>query len=259
MHGVIKNLSMALSDKRYVIEEQFHDTKAIEGVNDFYKFGALAIADEYLWLCMGDLRGKRVLEIGCGDGVSSVRFAESGAHVSCIDISGEMVELTKKLAEEQGLSDRIEARKMTGEQLNFPDQQFDIVYGHSVLHHLDLDLTRQHLARVLKPGGFGIFLEPLDYNPLLNFFRLLTPQRRTPTEKPLTFTQIKFLARAFSRWEHKEFYLFSLIAFFWYYVLRNKKLFHATLKFLSPIDEFLFRLVPPLSNLAWVTIVKFHK
>lgn len=247
-----------MSDERYIIEEQFHDTKALEGVNDFYKFGALEIADLFLWSWMGDLQGKHVLEIGCGDGGSTVRFARMGANVSCIDISGEMVELTKKRANECGVSSKVNARKMTGEQLDFPDQQFDIIYGHSVLHHLDLQLAKQHLARVLKPNGFGIFLEPLNYNPILNLFRVFTPHRRTPTEKPLTFRQIKFLADSFSRWEHKEFHLISLIAFFWYYVLRNRNLFNATFKILTPVDRLLFKVFPPLSKLAWVTIVKLY-
>ena len=68
---------------RHRIEQDFHDAKAREGVDDFYGFGALEAADTYVFESLGDLRGRRVLELGCGDGETSVRLARaSGSHLT---------------------------------------------------------------------------------------------------------------------------------------------------------------------------------
>ncbi|HTR81285.1 MAG TPA: class I SAM-dependent methyltransferase [Bacteroidota bacterium] len=242
---------------RHKVEEEFHDTKARDGVHDFYEYGALSLADSFLFSSLGNLRGKRLLEIGCGDGEATVRFAKAGAFITAIDISGGMVELTKKKVHEADLDANVVARQMGGEDLDLEQGYFDIVYGHSILHHLNLDIATPKIARALKKGGTAAFLEPLDYNPILAFFRLLTPHRRTPTEKPLKFSQFKSMAQQFSNWEHKEFYLFSLGAFFWYYVIRNRSLFQLTLRTLAGFDRLVFKMIPYFRKYAWVTVVRY--
>lgn len=244
---------------RHKIEEQFHDAKAREGVDDFYGFGVLTEADGFLWSWLGDLCGKRLLEIGCGDGSATVRFAKAGALVTAIDISSAMLELTERVVVEHGVGDKVVTYHKGGEDVDFPAESFDIVYGHSVLHHLNLDVAIPRLARILKPKGIAAFLEPLGHNPILNSFRILTPHRRTPTEKPLTFDQLNVIAGNFSRCEHREFYLFSLVAFFWYYVIRNRKLFQFTLGRLASVDSYLFKTLPFARKYAWVAVIRYTK
>jgi SAM-dependent methyltransferase len=244
---------------RHEVEEEFHDAKAVEGVNDFYNFGALEIPDAFAVSALGDVRGKLLLDIGCGDGANCVRFAKAGASVTGIDISGEMVELTKKTAALEGVGEKVYAVRMSGEELQFPDASFDLIYGHSILHHLNLEVASRDLQRILRPGGIAVFVEPLNYNPVLNLFRRLTPQRRTPTEKPLTFRQVEDLARAFSSSVHREFHLFSLCAFIWYYGLRSKRLFQATIRAGSRFDSLLFKIMPSLRHYAWVSVIRLVK
>jgi SAM-dependent methyltransferase len=246
-------------EDRHKIEEEFHDSKAIHGVDDFYRYGALSLADETLFSSLGDLHGKHLLEIGCGDGTGTLRFARAGAFVTAIDISGEMVELTKQVVRAEGLGGRVQAFRMGGENIEFPEASFDIVYGHSILHHLNLDIAGPRIARVLKPGGVAAFLEPLEYNPVLNLFRRLTPQRRTPTEKPIRWEQFRALGSDFGDWRHEEFYLVSLLAFAWYYGIRSKSMFALTQELLCKCDRALFRLFPFLRRYAWVTVVHFVK
>jgi len=245
--------------ERHEIEERFHDEKALRGVRDFYSFGALDEADRFSREALGDLSGRSLLEIGCGDGEVTVLFAKAGARVTGIDISGEMVSLARGRAGEAGVADRVKALRMSGEDLDFPDSSFDVIYGHSILHHLNLEISARHLERLLRPGGVAVFLEPLDFNPILNLFRLLTPGRRTPTEQPLRFDQLEEIGRRFSGWEHREFYLCALVAFVWYYGIRNETMFRLTMNLFSPIDRIIFRLAPFLRRYAWVTVVKFRK
>jgi len=81
---------------------------------------------------------------------------------------------------------------MNAEQMAFADDTFDMVFGHSVLHHTDLRLTRGETYRILKTGGIGVFVEPLGHNPLVNLFRRLTPHWRTPAERPFTWDALVF-------------------------------------------------------------------
>jgi SAM-dependent methyltransferase len=153
----------------------------------------------------------------------------------------------------------VDAQVTGGEDIEFPDSSFDVVYGHSVLHHMNLDIATPKIVHVLKAGGVAAFLEPLDHNLLLRAFRMLTPHRRTPTEQPVRLDQMEHMAAQFSRWEHREFYLLSLAAFVWYYGIKSKTLFHATMNLLSPVDDRLCNAVPFLGKLAWVTVVRFVK
>jgi len=50
---------------------------------------------------------------------------------------------------------------MNAEELKFADDYFDIVCGGAILHHLDLNKALSEIARVLKPDGKAIFVEPL--------------------------------------------------------------------------------------------------
>jgi ubiquinone/menaquinone biosynthesis C-methylase UbiE len=245
--------------ERQRVEEEFHDAKARIPKGDFYRFGAIEQANRCLREWIGDVKGKVVLEIGCGEGETIVQFADAGAIVHGIDISQEMVERAIARAEENGVRSRITVVQMGGEELEFPDESVDIVFGQSVLHHLSIDLAMKEIRRVLRPGGSAFFLEPLDHNPIVAVFRRLTPQRRTPTERPLSQEQIMTVGSRFSYWAQREFYLFSLLAFFWYYVIRSEKLFRSTLTIFSWFDEWIFKRFPSSRRYAWVTILQFTR
>ena len=103
--------------------------------------------------------GMRVLEVGCGTGLFTERFAATGASVVAIDVSGALLEKAR-------------ARKLSGvEFLEVPLEgaghlgPFDAVIGSSVLHHLDLEPALAMLFRLLVPGGVASFAEPNILNP----------------------------------------------------------------------------------------------
>ena len=97
-------------------------------------------------------RGLRVLEIGCGLGTDGAQFAASGADYTGIDLTKASIELARKKFELAGL--RGEFRVADAEALDFPDNSFDLVYSHGVLHHTPDTASAVHeIHRVLKPGG----------------------------------------------------------------------------------------------------------
>ena len=107
-------------------------------VHDFVEFGR--------W------RDKDVLEVGCGLGTDTVRFARAGAHVSAVDLTEAAVELTRRrLADEGREASVVQA---DAEDLPFADDSFDLVYSWGVLHHTPATARAvAEVARVLRPGG----------------------------------------------------------------------------------------------------------
>jgi SAM-dependent methyltransferase len=95
--------------------------------------------------------------------------------------------------------------------LPFPDRTFDAVLGKQILHHLDLRVAVPEIARVLRPGGRAVFLEPLIHNPLLEGYRRLTPHLRSPTERALSMDDIAWMGSHFRSYRHREFILFAIL------------------------------------------------
>jgi SAM-dependent methyltransferase len=100
-----------------------------------------------------DFHGKRVLEIGLGQGADAEQMIRGGGLWSGIDISAESV---------RRVAGRFRVRALPHETLAmasalalpFRDQTFDLVFSHGVLHHIpDILRAQQEIARVLKPGG----------------------------------------------------------------------------------------------------------
>src|SRR5436190_6532336 len=110
---------------------------------------------------LGDVRGRALLDFGCGMGEEAVCFARLGADVTAIDVSPVGVRMTRDRAARNGLSDRVSPHVMDATALTFPDGSFDLVHGLGILHHVGLRMGLVEVRRVLKPGGVGVFLEPM--------------------------------------------------------------------------------------------------
>jgi len=99
-----------------------------------------------------ELRGKDVLEIGCGTGVHARLLAQAGARLSAVDLTPTAVELTRRRLELAGLS--ADVREADAERLPYADGSFDFVWSWGVIHHSEnTDRVIGEIARVLRPGG----------------------------------------------------------------------------------------------------------
>jgi SAM-dependent methyltransferase len=246
-------VSLTLAE-RHKVEQEFHDHVAGRERTDFYAWGALDAADAYARSLVELPAGATILDLGCGDGENTLYFAERGARVCAVDISAGQVAVTRARVAAAGLADRVSVQQMSAEYLGFADGTFDYIFGHSVMHHTDLAIARAETRRILRPGGRAVFLEPLDHNPLLQLFRRLTPNRRTPTERPLLLRDIAFFAEPFAEAQHREFYLLALAA--WGFVpLRSRSLYRLALAALNQVDRALMSAWPGLGRYAWVTVI----
>lgn len=104
------------------------------------------------------LRGKKVLEIGTGQGAESQRLIESGAEYYGIDLTEESIHRVKTRLDLFGLPYR-QLQVMNAENLAFPDECFDLVFSHGVIHHSPrIDAIVAQIRRVLKPGGQAVVM-----------------------------------------------------------------------------------------------------
>ncbi len=105
--------------------------------------------------------GKRVLEIGCGTGMFTEIFAATGADVTAVDLSPELL---VKARSRQLPTARIRFLEKPFEECDV-DGPFDAVIGSSVLHHLDMRRALPKIFSLLKSGGYFSFAEPNMLNP----------------------------------------------------------------------------------------------
>jgi len=108
---------------------------------------------------------RTALELGCGTGFFLLNLKQAGVieegHVT--DLSPGMVVVARRNARSLGFE--VDGRVADAESIPYPDDTFDLVVGHAVLHHIpDVQLALAEVLRVLKPGGRFVFAgEPTRY------------------------------------------------------------------------------------------------
>jgi len=101
---------------------------------------------------VGDVKGCKILDVGCGDGEFAVELSMRGAIVVGIDASAEMIDAAKRRV--VGRTGDIRFQVAKAEHIPSAAEQFDVVTAITILCFVD-DAARifQEIARVLRPGG----------------------------------------------------------------------------------------------------------
>src|SRR5437763_7227765 len=194
-------------------ERAFHDQQARDRAATFaraperLRFADADYLDHESWVRpaverLGDVCGRAVLDWGCGHGMAAVVFARRGAAVTACDLSAGYVAEARRRALANGVAVRCLA--CDAARLPFAAGSFDAVWGHAILHHLDVPAAARELRRVLRPGGVAVLCEPGGGNPLLRLARRWLPypgKGHTPDEEPLGPQHIRHLAAVFGRVE----------------------------------------------------------
>jgi ubiquinone/menaquinone biosynthesis C-methylase UbiE len=120
-------------------------------------YDRLRPADDNWWelvdvlVAEGDLRGRRVLDVGCGTGQLATALADQGAKVWGVDASPEMLERAR---ERPGRGVGLKLGR--AEALPFRDGWFERTVMRLVVHHVDRPRALPELARVLAAGGKAV-------------------------------------------------------------------------------------------------------
>ncbi len=198
-------------------EEVFHDEWAastdVSAIN-VRQMNEACTAPEmrYITRALGDLRGRTLLDVGCGLGEASVYFALQGADVTASDISPGMCDAARRLAEHNGVT--IRTHVSASEDLGFGDDvKFDVIYTGNTLHHVDIAATMPLLLKHLKPDGVFVSWDPVAYNPAINYYRRNAMEVRTHDEHPLTLADIRAVRHCFRESHTRWFWLTTLSIF----------------------------------------------
>jgi len=168
---------------------------------------------------MGNLGGKRVLDVGCGTGTLPVRVKASHPAAEVVGLDGDpaILEIARSKARRQALEIRFD--QGMSYELPYPDESFDVVCTSMMLHHLtgdDKQRTASEMYRVLRPGGalFGADFAP----PRSRFGKTLRPLTRRferVAENVDGLLPIMFARAGFTDYtEGGRRYLFGSIALF---------------------------------------------
>lgn len=248
--------------ERWRKEASFHDTMAEQDTRwtAFREYGLSASAIQYAKDSVGDLYGKVFLDLGCGDGSHTLSFLHENATVLACDISYQMAKAAKNRLYGPSLKTgcRFASQQMLAEEMAYASGSIDVIFGISVLHHLEISLAIPEIKRVLRQGGHAIFIEPLNHNHLAKLYRLLTPERHTVLEQALDYSIWDLFLQHFKVVRHKEFYLLSLFAAIVAF-MKNKVWFDNTFNLLIKIDDELFIKFPYLRKYAWLTVIDLTK
>jgi SAM-dependent methyltransferase len=155
---------------------------------------------EYSYALLGDMTGKTVVDFGCGSGENSLLLARHGGRVLGVDISESLLQLARRRMDVNGLAGRAQFVVGSAHDLPISDGSVDVVLGIAILHHLDLMATAREVHRILKPGGFAIFQEPVRDSKVVRGIRRLIPYKApdvSPFERPLTTPELKAFAAGF--------------------------------------------------------------
>lgn len=102
-----------------------------------------------------DLRGKIVLDVGCGRGVQTQLLARQGAYATGVDVQESVIARARTELAHSPVRDRVKFFRGTVQEARFPDEHFDAVYSFCVLEHIpDLPEVLLDLHRSMKPGGW---------------------------------------------------------------------------------------------------------
>jgi 2-polyprenyl-3-methyl-5-hydroxy-6-metoxy-1,4-benzoquinol methylase len=205
---------------------------------------------------IGNLKGARILDVGIGDGLTSVLMALAGAQVTGIEVSSVALARAETLAQRYGVD--INLKEMPGEDLHFEKDAFDGILCVSAYHHMDQKRAASEFARVLRPGGRLVMIDPFATNPPAWLYRhvgQMFSREATSRETPLRVRDLRFLREHFDKVEWKGMYLLSVGLIGLERVWRNPhplvyRFTEAAFKWTSPLDSFVLK-IPGLQRIAW--------
>ena len=126
----------------------------------FAKFREFRYRTEWhipLLVPFAEAKGKKVLEIGIGNGADAVMFAFQGAEYTGVDLTDAALDATRRHFAALGLHGTF--LEGNAERLSLADESFDWIYSYGVLHHTpNTQRAFDEVYRVLRPGGRAIIM-----------------------------------------------------------------------------------------------------
>lgn len=206
--------------------------------------------------------GAKLLDFGTGPGDNALRFATIGYEVEGFDISDANIAIAQKI---------FQANKKKGnfqvsfaEKLPYQDNNFEIIVGIDILHHVDIPKSIKECHRVLKPGGKAFFREPVEV-PFLDTIRntklvkMFAPKEAsfekhiTEDERKLNQIDEIVLSKQFPKMKKHYFFLFARFDKFY----RDGE--DPTPSIMEKLDYLLMKYLPFMKKLGGTVIYELEK
>jgi SAM-dependent methyltransferase len=201
---------------------------------------------EYAFSLLGDLRGKTVLDLGCGSGENIIPLAARGACVLALDISPDLVALAQQRVALAGLETSVQVG--SAYETGLPDHSVDIIFCIALIHHLDIGRVRNEMQRILTARGQIILKEPIRFSQSYARLRNLlpAPEDASEYEHPLTKDEFAALTGPFDVDGTRYFRLPFVPAFSQFIDVRR----------LVQIDQWCLRRLPAASHYATCIVTR---
>ena len=214
---------------------------------------------------LGNIDGKEILELGCGNGIISVYMAKNGARVTAVDISKKSIQNTIDLANNNQVGHLINAYKIDALELEKLDKKFDLVVGRFILHHIEPfeDFTFV-LSALLKKGGRGVFIENNSRNPILMLARnhlvgkFGIPKYGDEEEHPFEPSEIELLKQNVGvvNQYYPDFVFFRKLNV---YIFKKNPKFQLILNVFDQLDDFIKNSFPEFNKYSYKQLVEICK
>ncbi|MDR1916158.1 MAG: class I SAM-dependent methyltransferase [Synergistaceae bacterium] len=207
-----------------------------------------------------NLKGKKVLEIGCGNGLISIFLAKKGANVTAIDNTENAICNVKIMADFNNVT--VKAIKMDAMEIDKLKDKYDYIVGRFVLHHIEpFEEFVAKLSSILNfSTGKGLFYENSDANKLLMLCRSTLvgkfgiPRFGDGVEIPFQKHEIDMLKKNF-HFVHIVYPEMKFWRLLGQYIFRkNKKL----KSFFEKLDKAFYKYLPYFNRYSYEQIIYFH-
>lgn len=233
--------------------QEFYDQQW-DGTHEYVFSRAMKEAIDCSYSFLGVLSGQKIIEIGGGNGKQAFYFASRGAEVTVIDISTESLKAIEQQAAQSKIN--LTAMQMDAEELHFSAESFDLVYINSLFMHVNPQKVLQECSRVLKKGGKLVIVEPLQYAPLVQAYRLFSSYRMMRPQYA-TLKMFQEGKKYFTEYRHREFYFLSSGLLPLFYL--KYEFLHEIYYRLSRLDKVLLKMFPFLRYGCWVSVAEYRK
>ena len=202
---------------------------------------------EYAFHLLGDVRGKTVLDLGCGSGKNLVALVERGAHVIGLDVSPELIAIAQQRLDKAGLKAIV--RVGSAYETGLPDESVDVIFCINLIHHLDIPTMLGEMLRLLKKAGRVIIQEPIRFSATYGRLRKMLPARENVSEyeHPLTREELTAVCAPFKP-EGLRYFRLPLIPLFEQISSRQRLLWS--------MDRWLIRHMTIINRYATVVVVR---
>jgi ubiquinone/menaquinone biosynthesis C-methylase UbiE len=212
---------------------------------------------------LDQIAGKRVLDVGCGNGQHTVFHALYGAESYGVDISSVGVAAGARMAEVNKVADLCHFAVSSVSNLPYEDDYFDIIVLNAVLHHIiKYPGYGTEIRRVLKPAG-KIFVadgqRTLVYRVLRGLYRAMSKDKPDRGDVDLSMSDLEEFTKGYQILSMERFTLLEGLRGGIARAYNNRLPIRVLLFLLFALDRALFRLFPVTRNHTSEYVVVMEK